>query len=128
MAFASACGPTKSGLDSIALHSDTQAPQLMQSDSLWTAAIRFGEITCSRPAGGIVYPGWRYGLTERNFDQNGSMSTTRSLRIGMFPIAEITGALPASANFFIGVLHASTVTPSIRIAQEPQIIIRQLRR
>ena len=40
---------------------------------------------------GTLYPGCRYGLTARNLAQNGSMSTTRSLTIGRFPIAEITG-------------------------------------
>ena len=33
-AFASAAGPRKSGSDSIELHSETQQPHMMQSDSL----------------------------------------------------------------------------------------------
>ena len=60
--------------------------------------------------------------------QNGSMSTTRSLSTGKFPIAEITGTCPASTIGFIRSLQASTAAPSIRIPQEPQIIIRQLLR
>ena len=56
------------------------------------------------------------------------MSTTRSLTIGRLPIAEITGTFPSSAYSRIGSLQASTVRPSMRIAHEPQIIIRQLRR
>ena len=60
------------------------------------------------------------------FDQNGPMSTTRSLTIGRFPIAEITGTCPASAMSTIRVLQASTAAPSMRMPHEPQIIIRQL--
>jgi hypothetical protein len=56
------------------------------------------------------------------------MSTTRSLTIGMFPIAEMTGTCPASAMSYIRVLQASTAAPSMRMPQEPQIIIRQLLR
>ncbi len=91
IAFASACGPVNSGSDSIALHSDTQQPQLMQSASLWMTFIRSGLIRYSRPSGGSSYPGCRYGSTDSNFSQNGAMSTTRSFTIGRFPIAEITG-------------------------------------
>ena len=40
---------------------------------------------------GIDVAGSRYGLTALIFPQKGSMSTTRSFRIGRFPIAEITG-------------------------------------
>jgi hypothetical protein len=56
------------------------------------------------------------------------MSTTRSLTIGMFPIAEITGTCPDSAMSAMRVLHASTAAPSIRMPHDPQIIIRQLLR
>ena len=56
------------------------------------------------------------------------MSTTRSLTIGMFPIAEMTGTWPDSAMSTIRVLHARTAAPSMRIPHEPQIIIRQLLR
>ena len=62
----------------------------------------------------------------RIFCQNGPMSTTRSLRTGMLPMAEMTGTWPASTIGFMRSLHASTARPSIRIPQEPQIIIRQL--
>ena len=50
------------------------------------------------------------------------------MTIGRFPIAEITGTWPDSAIAPIRVLQASTAAPSIRIPQEPQIIIRQLLR
>ena len=50
--FASACGPRNSGSDSIALHSETQQPQLMQSDSLWMTFIRSWETRYSRPSSG----------------------------------------------------------------------------
>ena len=43
-------------------------------------------------------------------------------------MAEMTGMWPASAISYIRVLHASTAAPSMRIPQEPQIIIRQLLR
>ena len=56
------------------------------------------------------------------------MSTTRSLTIGRFPIAEITGTCPACAMSYMRTLHASTAAPSMRIPHEPQIIIRQLLR
>ena len=126
IAFASACGPRNSGLDSHALHSETQQPQLMHSDSLCTAFIRSCEIRCS--CSGAAPSSRRYGSTARNFAQNGSMSTTRSLITGRFPIGEITGTWPAAAMSYMRVLHASTAAPSIRIPQEPQIIIRQLLR
>ncbi len=48
--------------------------------------------------------------------------------IGRFPIAEITGTCPASAIGFMRCRHASTAPPSMRMPQEPQIIIRQLLR
>jgi hypothetical protein len=46
----------------------------------------------------------------------------------MFPIAEMTGTWPLSTMGFIRSLQASTARPSIRIPQEPQIIMRQLLR
>src|SRR5438270_9627715 len=54
------------------------------------------------------------------------MSTTRSFTIGRFPIAETTGTCPDCAMSYMRVLHASTAAPSMRIPQEPQIIILQL--
>ena len=54
------------------------------------------------------------------------MSTTRSLTIGRFPIAEITGTWPDCAMSYMRVLQASTAAPSMRMPHEPQIIIRQL--
>ena len=56
------------------------------------------------------------------------MSTTRSLTIGRLPIAEMTGTWPACAMSYMRTLQASTAPPSMRIPQEPQIIIRQLLR
>ena len=56
------------------------------------------------------------------------MSTTRSLTIGRFPIAETTGTWPLRAMSYMRVLHASTAAPSMRMPHEPQIIIRQLLR
>jgi hypothetical protein len=44
----------------------------------------------------------------------------------MFPIAEITGTWPRSTIGFIRSLQARTARPSMRMPQEPQIIIRQL--
>src|SRR5262249_24679274 len=56
------------------------------------------------------------------------MSTTRSLTTGRFPIGEMTGSCPDLAMSYMRVLHASTAPPSMRMPQEPQIIIRQLLR
>ena len=52
MPFASACGPRNSGSDSIALHSETQQPQLMQSASFLMTFIRSCEIRYSLPSVG----------------------------------------------------------------------------
>ena len=68
------------------------------------------------------------GVTARIFPQNGPMSTTRSLTTGRLPIAEITGTRPSCATSYMRVLQARTAAPSMRIPQEPQIIIRQLLR
>jgi hypothetical protein len=43
-------------------------------------------------------------------------------------MAEMTGTWPDWAMSYIRVLHASTAAPSMRMPQEPQIIIRQLLR
>ena len=126
--LASACGPRNSGSDSIALHSETQQPQLMQSDSFLITFIRSWEIRYSRPSSGRSKPGSSHGHIALNFAQKGSMSTTRSLTIGRFPIAEITGTRPSSAMSYIRVLQARTAAPSMRMPHEPQIIIRQLLR
>ena len=128
MPLASAAGPRNSGSDSIELHSETQQPQLMQSDSLWITFIRSCEITCSSSGSGTSYPGCRYGFIALNFAQKGSMSTTRSRTTGRFPIALITGTWPRLAMSYMRVLQARTAAPSIRIPQEPQIIMRQLLR
>src|SRR5690348_12383175 len=52
MPFASACGPRNSGSDSIALHSETQQPQLMQSASFLIASMRGWSMRYSRPSSG----------------------------------------------------------------------------
>jgi hypothetical protein len=46
----------------------------------------------------------------------------------MFPIAEMTGTWPLSTIGFIRSRQARIARPSMRIPQEPQIIIRQLLR
>jgi hypothetical protein len=46
----------------------------------------------------------------------------------MFPIAEITGTWPRSTIGFMRSLQARIARPSMRIPQEPQIIMRQLLR
>ena len=48
MPFASAAGPRNSGSDSIALHSETQQPHMMQSASFWMTFICCWETTRSR--------------------------------------------------------------------------------
>jgi hypothetical protein len=100
----------------------------MQSASLLTTFMSSWETRYSPSSGGSTYPGCSQGRTARVFAQKGPMSTTRSLMIGRFPIAEITGTWPASTIGFIRVRQASTAPPSMRMPQEPQIIIRQLLR
>ena len=92
--FASAAGPRNSGSDSIELHSETQQPHMMQSASLWITFICCCE-TMRSFSRDLVVAGSSHGLIARILLQNGSMSTTRSLTIGRFPIAEITGTWPA---------------------------------
>jgi len=43
-------------------------------------------------------------------------------------MAEMTGTRPSCAISYIGTRQASTAPPSMRMPQEPQIIIRQLLR
>ena len=49
--FASAAGPRNSGSASIELHSETQQPHMMQSDSLWIVSICSCETTYSLSPG-----------------------------------------------------------------------------
>ena len=124
--MASAAGPKNSGSDSIELHSETQQPHMMQSASLWMGAISSGDPELL--LGDVEVARLDQGFMFLTFVQNGFMSTTRSLRTGMLPIGEMTGTWPRSTIGFIRSLQASTARPSMRIPQEPQIIIRQLLR
>ncbi len=116
----------KSGSTSIELHSETQHPHWMHSASLKIRSSSSCWIRHSLTGGSSSST--RYGLIERNFSQNGSMSTTRSLTTGRFPIGEIIGTSPASTTGAIGVLQASTAAPSMRIPHDPHTAIRQLLR
>ena len=119
--------PRKSGSASIELHSETQQPHMMQSDSLWIpSAARAGRAT--RLLAGSSSCASRYGLTARILRQKGSMSTTRSLITGRLPIGATVMTWPASTYGFIDVLQPSTAPPSTRMPHEPQTAMRQLLR
>ena len=87
----------------------------MQSDSLWIdlhPLLRDEELLLLRR---LDVAGLSHGFIARIFDQNGSMSTTRSLTIGRFPIAEIDraharlstiGSHPLLAGEHGGAVHA----------------------
>jgi hypothetical protein len=62
------------------------------------------------------------------FVQKGDMSTTRSLRTGMFPIAEMTGTWPRVDDRLHPLLAGEDGAAVHAHPQEPQIIIRQLLR
>ncbi len=98
---------------------------MMQSASFWIGFIASWEWTNSR-SGYSSKPGSSHGRIERTLLQNGSMSTTRSLRTGRLPIGAIVGTWPASTIGFMRSRQARIARPSMRIPQEPQIIIRQL--
>src|SRR5215210_2418740 len=137
----------KSGSASIERQEETQAPHWMQAIDWVTSIIDSGGTTYSRSGGSPL--GRSQGVTRRIFVQwVDSMSTTRSLSTGMFPIGSTTiSGLPpfeavlsppacaptawlsakdcASSSI---VLQASVDCPLIFIPHEPQIAARQEQR
>jgi hypothetical protein len=146
----------KSGSTSIERQEETHAPHWMQAISWVTSTIASGSTTYSRSGGSPA--GSSQGVTRRIFSQCvDSMSVTRSLTTGMFPIGSTTiglaAPLPAlsgggnspaprgglSASGFerrlaaacaspICVLQARVEEPLIFTPQEPQIAARQEQR
>src|SRR5215213_8272365 len=124
-----------SGSASIDRHDDTQAPHWMHAMDWVTSIIDSGGTTYSRSGGSPS--GSSHGVTRRTFSQCvDSMSVTRSLTTGMFPMGSTTiGAVPllelrsspswASEIWF---LQASVDCPLILVPHEPQIAARHEQR
>src|SRR3954470_12393588 len=112
----------KSGSASIDRHDETQAPHWMHAIDWVTSIMDSGGTTYSRSGGSPS--GRSQGVTRRTFSQCvDSMSVTRSLTTGMFPIGSTTiGAVPLlerrSAPSWaseIWVLQASVERPLILV-------------
>src|SRR5918996_5416179 len=109
----------KSGSASIDRHAETQAPHWMQAIDWVTSIIDSGGTTYSRSGGSPS--GSSHGVTRRIFAQwVDSMSVTRSLTTGMFPIGStVIGSPPPLLRFAWAlasptwVLHASPDSPLI---------------
>src|SRR5919109_503535 len=115
-----------SGSASIERQAETQAPHWMQLTTWVTSIIVSGGTTYSRLGGSPS--GNSHGVTRRIFVQwVDSMSVTRSLTTGMFPIGSTTIGLPSprllaySWASAIWVLQASVERPLIFVPHEPQI-------
>src|ERR687898_533306 len=89
----------KSGSASINRHAETHAPHWMQAIDWVTSIIDSGGTTYSRSGGSPS--GSSHGVTRRILVQCvDSMSVTRSLTTGMFPIGSTTiGSEPPSLRF-----------------------------
>ena len=128
----------KSGSASIDRHAETQAPHWMQAIVWVMSTIDSGGTTRSRSGGSPSSSS--HGVTRRILVQwVDSMSVTRSLITGMFPIGSTTtgfGSPPSSplrrlANSCaspIWVRQASVDWPLIFTPQEPQIAARHEQR
>ena len=124
----------KSGSASIERQEETQAPHWMQAIDWVMSIIDSGGTTYSRSGGSPS--GSSHGVTRRILVQwVDSMSVTRSLITGMFPIGSTTIGSPPPllrlANSLaspIMVLQARPDWPLIFIPQEPQIAARQEQR
>ena len=121
----------KSGSASIERQAETQAPHWMQAIDWVTSIIDSGGTTYSRSGGSPS--GSSHGVTRRILVQwVDSMSVTRSLITGMFPIGSTTiGSPPPFRRFAkslaspIWVLQARPDWPLILTPQEPQMAARQ---
>ena len=124
-AFASAAGPRKVGSTSSTVQSETHAPHIMQAvtPDRWSIA---SLETMYSPSGSWPMC-FRYGSTASIFSQNRSKLTTRSLMTGITP-AGSTVMTPSCATVLAMVLQARAAWPLIRIAQEPQMALRQEQR
>ena len=122
-AFASAAGPRKSGSDSIELHSDTQQPHMMQSDSLEISALCAGVTRHSR-SGGSTSELSSHGLTDVHLVPERRHVDDQVLDHRQVAHRRDGDVWPASTNGFMAVLQASTAPPSMRMPHEPQTAIR----
>src|SRR5262245_25295343 len=127
----------KSGSASIERHAETQATHWLHAIDWVTSIIDSGGTMYSRSGGSPS--GSSHGVTLRIFFQwVDSMSVTRSLITGMFPIGSTTiGSLEPDSPFArlaqslaspIWVLQASPDWPLIFIPQEPQTAARHEQR
>ena len=123
-----------SGSASIDRHADTQAPHWMQAIVWVMSIIDSGGTMFSRSGAGRL--GRSQGVTRRTFVQCvDSMSVTRSLITGMFPIGSTTiGAstspwrAASSLASWSWVLQARVDWPLIFTPHEPQIAARHEQR
>src|SRR5690349_13262907 len=124
----------KSGSASIDRQEETQAPHWMQETAWVTSIIDSGGTTYSFSGGSPS--GSSHGVTRRILVQwVDSMSVTRSLTTGMFPIGSTTIGSPPpfwrlanSEASPIIVLQARPDCPLIFIPHEPQMAARQEQR
>src|SRR5207344_1422044 len=124
----------KSGSASMDRQEETQAPHWMQAIDWVMSIIDSGGTMYSRSGGSPS--GSSHGVTRRILVQwVDSMSVTRSLITGMFPIGSTTIGSPPplrrlahSAASPIWVLQARPDWPLIFIPQDPQIAARQEQR
>ena len=124
----------KSGSTSIDRHEQTQAPHWMQAIVCVMSTIDSGGTIRSRSGGSPSSSS--HGVTRRIFSQwVDSMSVTRSLITGMFPMGStVIGSEPPFLRFAnswaspIWVRHASVDWPLIFTPQEPQIAARHEQR
>ena len=124
----------KSGSASIERHAETQAPHWMQAIVCVMSTIDSGGTMRSRSGGSPSSSS--HGVTRRIFSQCvDSMSVTRSLITGMFPIGSTTigswrrwHRFAASCASPIWVRQASVDWPLILTPHEPQIAARHEQR
>ena len=118
-----------SGSTSIERQSETQAPHWMQAIDWVTSTIASLETMCSRSGSGSAVSS--HGVTRWIFFQwTASMSTIRSLMMGMLPIGS-TSMTPSFAVFSAlsrWVWQARPAWPLTRTPQEPQIAALQEQR
>ncbi len=110
------------------MHSETQQPQLMQSDSLWITFIRSCEITVLLAVLRLVVARLEVRLHRLELGPERIHVDDEVLDDRQVPHRGDHGHVAGLAMSYIRVLQASTAAPSIRIPHEPQIIIRQLLR
>ena len=120
----------KSGSTSSERQAETHTPQWMHAMAWVTSSMASAGTMYSWPSGGSS-AGSSQGTTRRTFFQcTASMSVTRSLITGMFPIGStvIAPSRARSAASPMRVLQASADLPLMRTPQEPQMAARHEQR